>query len=81
MASSGIKFGKDHLDVKRTPRSDVSTVNSDTETANNEEEDDDVETSNKHNTRPKRQATKKKVVRRRRITANIAATKYDVGKA
>ena len=83
MASSGFKLGTDYLDFKRTARSDFNAANSDSETVDiNEEEDDDIEpTSTKNHTRSKRQTTKRKAVRRRRITANIAGTKYDVGKA
>lgn len=82
MATSKTKIDIDYLDIKKVNRSDISPANSDTETVNIEEEDDDNETPTKTRlTRLKRHVTKKKTtVRKRRITANIAATKYDVGK-
>lgn len=83
MASSRSRLDFSDSELRRSFRGDESNVNSDTETLNNEEEDDIVESTQaptgsrvKH-----RQGTKKKVVvKKKRITANISATKYDVGK-
>lgn len=81
MASTRTKLGIDDQELKKSYRGYASNANSDTETVNNDEEDDIVEPTSTATTRLKRQGTKKKViVRKRRITANISATKYDVGK-
>lgn len=84
MASSRSKLDLIDPELKKSSRGDESNVNSDTEAINNEQDDDIVETTSKAptGTRAKhRQGTKKKVVvRKKRITANISATKYDVGK-
>lgn len=85
MASSSVRLSADYLDVKRQLTADDSARNSDCETVNNEddEERDDVQTETLSNTRSSRKKTqnaKKKKVRPRRVTANIAGTKYDVGK-
>jgi hypothetical protein len=83
MASSSIKLSTDYFNVQRELTSDVNARTSDCETVNNEDEEDDVQTETHSYTRSGRskpQTHKKKRVRLRRVSANIAATKYDVGK-
>lgn len=84
MASSSLRLSADYSEVKRELTADVNARNSDCETVNNEDEEvEDVQTeahSNTRSSRIKTQTVKKKKVRSRRVTANIAATKYDVGK-
>lgn len=83
MASSSLRLSADYSEVKRELTADVNARNSDCETVNNEDEEvEDVQTeahSNTRSSRIKTQTVKKKKVRSRRVTANIAATKYDVG--